>query len=323
MFIDELKIHIKAGDGGDGVVRWRREKFRPKGGPSGGNGGRGGDVYVKAVRDTGLLAEYKHRKEFQAENGEVGRGKSEFGKNGEDLIIDFPIGSIITNLGTQEVYELLQEGEVKKILQGGSGGLGNEHFKGAENQRPEQWTPGKPGEEGEFFIELQLVVDAGFVGFPNAGKSSLLNSLTNARSKVGAYQFTTLGPHLGDLYGFVLADIPGLIKGASEGKGLGFTFLRHIKRTRGIIHCVSSEEEDVVSAYKTIRNELEVFDASLTEKPELVVLTKTDVLSEDEVKEKISKLNEAGITVIPTTILDDDIVKKLSDEIISFLRSLD
>jgi GTP-binding protein len=320
-FIDELKIHIKAGRGGDGVVRWLHEKGKEFLGPAGGNGGNGGDVYARAVRDIGILASYKNLKELSAEFGEAGGKKSMHGKNGKDLYIDFPIGSVITNLETEGKVYLNEEGETKLLAKGGRGGLGNEYFKSSTNQRPEQATEGKPGEEFDFQIEVELVADAGLIGFPNAGKSSLINELTNAKSKVGAYQFTTLEPALGDMYGYILADIPGLIEGASEGKGLGYKFLRHIKRTKILLHCLSLESENLVKDYKTIRAELTAYSQELAEKEEIVILTKTDVLTEKEIesaKKKITKLNPNILTV---TILDDASVKNLKDSLIKILRA--
>ncbi len=279
-FVDELKIHIKAGKGGDGVVRFLHEKGKDKAGPAGGNGGKGGDVYLRAIRDIGILSRYKNIKEFFAENGEAGMKKSMHGKNGKDLIIDLPIGSVVTNQETREKFNLVEDGKVIKVLSGGKGGLGNEYFKSAVNVKPEKQTDGKRGEEADFYVEVELVADAGLIGLPNAGKSSLLNELTNAKSKVGAYQFTTLEPYLGDMYGYILADIPGLIEGASEGKGLGHKFLRHIKRTKVLLHCLSLENEDLVKAYKVIRNELKEYSEELAEKKEVVILTKTDMVDE-------------------------------------------
>src|SRR3989344_1647288 len=207
-FVDELRIHMEAGRGGDGVVRWLHEKFREFGGPSGGNGGNGGDIYVRPVRDAGILSRYRNVKEFKAERGQDGGNKNMYGKAGKSLVIDFPIGTLIKNRKTGRVTELLNESEPMLLLKGGRGGLGNLHFKSSTNIRPQQATKGKEAEGADFDIELQLIADAGFVGLPNAGKSSLLNSLTNANAKVGSYQFTTLEPNLGTLYGFIIADIP-------------------------------------------------------------------------------------------------------------------
>ena len=276
MFVDELEIYAKAGDGGNGVVRWLHAKFIAMGGPAGGNGGRGGDVYVRAIRDLSVLSKYTGAKKFIAENGGAGLSKSMYGKASNDLYIDVPIGSIITDVSRERVYELFEEGVTAKILRGGAGGLGNEHFKSSVNRSPIESTEGKKGEDGIFKVELSLVVDVGLIGLPNAGKSTLLNCFTNASSPVGSYAFTTLEPHLGALYGYILADIPGLIEGAAEGKGLGHKFLRHVTRTKMLLHLVSLEHADPILEYKTIRNELSKFDKSLLEKEEWIIFTKKD-----------------------------------------------
>ncbi len=322
-FIDELKIHIKAGSGGDGVVRWRHEKGIDRAGPAGGNGGKGGDVYVRAIRDIGVLGRYKNTKEFAAQNGEAGMKKSMNGHNGDDLIIDLPIGTVLTNLETREAFNLIEDGKVTKVLNGGKGGLGNEYFKSAVNMSPEQSTGGKEGEESDFEIELELVADAGLIGLPNAGKSSLINELTNAKSKVGAYQFTTLEPHLGDMYGYILADIPGIIEGASEGKGLGHKFLRHIKRTKILFHLISLENEDVVKAYKVIRKELEEYSPELAEKKEVVIITKTDLVDEKTLEKTVKKIEKLNKDVLVATILDDKSIKNLRDSLIKILKKVE
>lgn len=319
-FIDEIKLNIKAGNGGDGVVRWLHERGKEFLGPAGGNGGNGGDVYARAVRDIGILNNYKNLKTISGENGFPGEKKSMHGKNGKDLYIDFPIGSVITNLETEGKVYLNIEGETKLLAKGGRGGLGNEFFKSSTNQAPEKCTPGKEGEGFDFYIEVELVADAGLIGLPNAGKSSLINELTNAKSKVGAYQFTTLEPALGDMYGFILADLPGLIEGASEGKGLGHKFLRHIKRTKMLFHCLSLESTKLITDYKTIRQELKAYSPELADKKEVLILTKTDVLDKKElesVKKKLSKYNKNILTV---SILDDASLKKLKDELVKILR---
>lgn len=321
MFIDELIIQARAGKGGDGVVRWLREHGRPWGGPAGGNGGRGGNVLVRAVRDNNVLSRYTGEKLFAAGDGEAGHSKSKYGKNGEDMVIDVPRGSRITNLSTGRTYELLTEGEIVEILRGGAAGLGNEHFKSSTNRAPLEHTQGKAGESASFRIEVALVVDVGIVGLPNAGKSTLLNALTRASSRVGAYPFTTLSPHLGDLYGITLADIPGLIEGASEGKGLGHTFLRHVSRARMLVHCVSLEHEDAVGAYQSIRAEMARFDASLLEKREWVVLTKSDLVADEQARSVRAALEAEGVHEIYVTASDNrDSLKALADALTSTLR---
>lgn len=320
MFIDEIKIKLSAGQGGNGVVRWRQEKFIERGGPSGGNGGKGGDVYVRAVRDPGLLIRYRNIKDMRADNGEAGSKQSKSGLAGENLIMDLPVGSVITNLTNGTKVELLKEGEEARLLVGGAGGFGNEHFKSSTNVAPKEWTPGRDGESADFLIELELFADAGFIGLPNAGKSSLLNALTNANSKVGSYAFTTLEPHLGALYGFVLADIPGLIEGASAGKGLGYKFLRHIRRTKVLFHLISLENENLLGTYKTIRNELEKFDEQLAQKPEVIVLTKTDLIDEAGLLKAEAQFKNVPSKILSISVIDDVAVKRFSDEVVKILR---
>jgi len=320
LFIDEIQLHLKAGGGGHGVVRWRHEKGRELAGAAGGNGGRGGSVYAKAIRDVGALARYRNRTHFEAERGDDGMRDSMQGKNGNDYILEVPIGTIITNKETGDTYELLKEDEQILLLKGGTGGLGNEHFKASTNTSPQEQTDGKPGEEADFFIELQLIIDAGLVGFPNAGKSSLLNVLTNAKAKIGDYAFTTLEPNLGSLYGYVIADIPGLIEGAATGRGLGHKFLKHIRRTKLIIHCISLEHEDVVAPYRTIRAELAAFNAELSRKPEIVLLTKTDLVSEDVLKAAKESLRKEASEILSVSIIDDNAVKALSEHLTKILK---
>jgi len=320
MFVDELTIYAKAGNGGNGVVRWRQEKYVPKGGPAGGDGGNGADVYLRAVKDLNRLSKYTGNKTFESENGEPGTNKSKAGGNGEDLYIDIPVGSKVTDLKRKRHFELTTIGQVQKILKGGNGGLGNEHFKSSTNRSPEESTDGIPGEDGEFLIEVALIVDVGFAGYPNAGKSTLLNALTNATSRIGAYPFTTLEPHLGDLYGFILADIPGLIEGASDGKGLGHKFLRHVSRTKMLLHVVSLEQEDPVLAYNTIRKELNQYDESLSQKEEWIILTKNDLVEQsftNKVKEDLAK---TGNRVLVTSAEDEETYKTLRDALVSHLR---
>lgn len=313
MFIDELTLHFKAGRGGDGVVRWRQEKGIEKGGPSGGNGGKGGNVYAVAVRDIGILAAYKNTKLFEAKDGESGSKSLRQGGEGADLEVKLPIGSRITNLESGHVVELLEEGQKELLLKGGRGGLGNDHFKSSTNTNPFEWTPGEVGEEADFQIELLLIVDLGLIGLPNAGKSSLLNALTSAKSKVGNFPFTTLEPNLGSFYGLILADIPGLIEGASEGKGLGHKFLRHIERTKALIHCVSVENEDPREAYRVVRRELELYNKDIINKPEVVVLTKTDMVSLEEKEAKLKSLRSVSDNVLSVSAIDDSLLSSFGE----------
>src|SRR3989338_3295216 len=316
-FIDEIKISAEAGTGGDGVVRFRREKFVPKGGPSGGDGGAGGDFYVIAVRDAHLLSKYKAQKSFKAGRGENGGSKSLRGKSGEDFILKLPVGSIITNQETDERWPLMKEGEKILLLKGGYGGFGNEHFKSSTNTTPKESKEGQEGEKGNFKIELELFADIGFVGLPNAGKTSLLNSLTNAEARVGDYAFTTLDPNLGDFYGYIIADIPGIIEGASEGKGLGVKFLRHIKRTKMLAHLVSFENSNMLKSYKEIRKELSKYDKisnlgkeGLSAKEEIIILTKTDVVVDPKViKKKIQDFKKVSKKVFVLSLFDDKMIK--------------
>lgn len=321
MFIDEIKFYAKAGTGGDGVVRWRREKFIDKGGPNGGDGGKGGNIYAIAVQDIHLLSKYKHKKRFVGFDGEEGQGGSRHGKDGRDLIIEFPIGSIITNIESGGSVSLDILGQKELLLKGGPGGYGNEQFKTSINTTPTKATKGKIGEQGNFKIELELFADVGLVGLPNAGKSSLLNTVTNASSKIGSYQFTTLDPNLGDFFGYTIADIPGLIEGASKGRGLGIKFLKHIKRTKMIAHLVSLENEKPMEVYKQIRKELSIYDKTILEKNEVIILTKTDIVDDikkiDKIKKEFLKLKKQVFTL---SLYDDKSIKKFMDELVKLLR---
>lgn len=322
-FIDEYYFTAKAGDGGDGVVRFRREKFIPKGGPNGGNGGKGGDVYLRAVRDINKLSRIQHTHEYAAENGHPGEDGSKSGRGGEDLYIELPIGSRVVNTLNGKVVELLKDGETVLFLKGGVGGFGNEHFKGPSNQAPREYTEGAPGESGEYETELLLIADIGLVGLPNAGKTSLLNALTSAEAKVGDYPFTTLDPNLGTYYGLIIADIPGIIEGASEGKGLGNAFLRHISRTKFIVHCISFERENIVETYSDIRDELQKTE-NLAEKKEFVLFTKSDMLTSTEdrqQKEDVFRSAFPSVDVLgAVSVLDDKTIKELGDKLVRFCK---
>ncbi len=323
-FIDEMTMHMKAGDGGNGVERWLHEKGKEFAGPSGGDGGKGGDVYVRAIRDVHILSKYRHQKEFFAERGGNGGNDSLHGGNGNDFILDLPIGSIVKNLDTGKEVQLLKDEEMIQVLSGGRGGFGNEHFKSSTNRSPKEHVPGQVGLEADFSVELQIVADIGLVGLPNAGKSSLLNTLSRANAKTADYPFTTLEPNLGEFFGFIIADIPGLIEGASEGKGLGHKFLRHVRRTKMLAHLVSLENEDPLAVYKTVRKELEAYDDVLAKKHEIIILTKTDTVTKDTLKEvtKIMKKANPKSEIFAISIIDDEAMKNFKDELIKLLRKV-
>lgn len=319
-FIDEIRITAKAGKGGDGVVRWLHEKGKEFGGPSGGNGGNGGNIIFRGVRDLQILGKYRGATTFVAKNGEHGGGKQMAGKNGDDTVIDVPVGAVVTRKSTQENFEILREDDHVLALKGGRGGVGNTHFKSSTNQYPEEAIPGRPGEEDIFYIELKIIADVGLIGLPNTGKSSLLNSLTASRAKIGSYAFTTLEPNLGVFYGYVIADIPGLIEGAALGKGLGHDFLRHISRTKLLIHCVPSDSEQPLEDYKTVRKEITKFSEELSRKPEIVFLTKADMVSKEVLTDLKKTLSSENKEVVPVSILDDALLKSAGDALVRFLQ---
>ena len=287
-FLDEVRIEVVAGDGGDGCIAFLREKYRPRGGPSGGDGGRGGSIW--AVADTGLntLLPFRYKRLFRAERGENGRGKSQHGHAAEDLEIAVPVGTIITDIETSDlVADLTAHGERILLAAGGQGGRGNARFATSTNQAPRRADSGTPGERRTLHLELRLLADAGLIGLPNAGKSSLLARMSAARPKVADYPFTTLEPMLGVVqpdpeHTFVLADIPGLVEGAHQGRGLGLEFLRHIRRTAVLVHLVDASEtsaQGAVAAWQTINSELQAYDRDLASRPQLVVISKTDLPS--------------------------------------------
>ncbi len=321
-FVDEVTIRALSGNGGNGVVRWLRTKATARGGPSGGDGGKGGDILMEGVHDFAALAHYRYEKEFHAQSGEAGQGELRHGANGASVILKVPIGTLARVISSGKTFEIMREGEPITIFKGGNGGKGNARFKGATNQNPFQQTNGYPGEGGDIELTLKLIADAGLVGLPNAGKSSLLNALTRAKSKVGAYAFTTLEPSLGEFYGRVIADIPGLIEGASSGRGLGVKFLKHIERTGILIHLVSVEQEDPFLAYEKVRKELDAFGNGLTGKREMLVLSKIDLVSPEERDAKAASLKEAvGKEVFPVSVDDPESLKVFADALAKELHT--
>lgn len=313
-FVDEVTIRAEAGKGGNGIVHWLRFKGKERGGPDGGDGGRGGAIILEGVRDLAALSRYRYEKAFRAEHGEAGSGQLKSGADGADIVLPIPVGTTARIAETGQEYEITKEGQREIVFQGGTGGKGNARFKSSTNQNPFQQTDGKPGEGGEITFSLKLIADAGLIGLPSAGKSSLLNALTRAKSKVGAYPFTTLEPHLGDFYGYILADIPGLIEGASSGRGLGIKFLKHVERTGLLLHLVSADQEDPLKAYREVRGELEAFGHGLKEKREIVVLSKTDLLLPEEVGALQQTLvRETGKEVLTVSIEEAAALKTFAD----------
>jgi GTP-binding protein len=316
MLIDEVHITIKGGDGGKGIVHFYNDAFRPKGGPDGGNGGEGGSVYFEGVSDISKLNQFRHSKVYSAENGEKGDRNNRTGKDGEDLIIPVPIGTVALYDNGSSI-EITKVGERTLMARGGSGGRGNYVFRSATNQTPQQSEPGYKCQPKKLFLQLKLIAQIGLIGLPNAGKTSLLNELTPANAKVANYSFTTLEPNLGVTRGgFIIADIPGLIEGAATGKGLGFKFLKHIERTNLLIHCVSAESQDPLKDYQTVRQELANYSSVLDKKPEIIVLTKSDILDPKQIT-KIQKTLKANVV---TSIIDSESIKKLNDLIAKALK---
>ncbi|AKS42360.1 Obg family GTPase CgtA [Wenzhouxiangella marina] len=290
-FVDEARINVVAGKGGPGVVSFRREKYIPKGGPDGGDGGAGGSVWLVADSGLNTLADFRHARHFKARNGEPGAGRERYGKSAEDIEIKVPLGTVVTVTETGErIGELTEHGQRLLVARGGQGGRGNVHFKSSVNRTPRQCTPGTPGEERELFLELRVLADVGLLGFPNAGKSTLISAVSAARPKVADYPFTTLHPNLGVVSlepgrSFVIADIPGIIEGAAEGAGLGIRFLKHLKRTRLLLHLVDIapiDQSDPVAQVRALEDELRRFDAELAERERWLVLTKIDQLDPEE-----------------------------------------
>ncbi len=302
-FLDEAKVFVKSGNGGPGCTSFRREKFAEFGGPNGGDGGRGGDVIVRAVRGLNTLIDYRYQQHFKAKSGNPGMGKDRYGAKGDSVYLDLPVGTQIFAEDKETLLaDLTEIGQEVVFFKGGKGGKGNIHYKSSTNRAPRRSDPGEPGEEMWIWLRLKLLADAGLVGLPNAGKSTFLSSTTRAKPKIADYPFTTLYPGLGVVYvdqkEFVLADIPGLIEGASDGVGLGTRFLGHIERCNVLLHLIDGTEEEVVKNYLTIREELKKYGQDLAQKQEIIALNKCDALTEEEITEKTKLLEKASGTKV-------------------------
>ncbi len=312
MLIDDVKIKIKAGRGGDGNVAFNKTKMAL--GPTGASGGNGGSIYFEGVSDLGALGQFRYKKELAAQDGERGKGQLNDGANGHDLILKVPIGTVAHNLSIAKDDEIISIGQRLLAAKGGRGGKGNFKFRSSVNTSPMEFQGGLPGKEYELRLELKLIADVGFIGLPNVGKSSLLNQLTNAKSKVANYSFTTIEPNLGVYYELILADIPGLIEGASGGKGLGVKFLRHIERTKTLFHFISAQSAEPVKDYQVIRNELGAYNKKLLDKPEYIFLSKADLLDKkDEIDKKLDELKTAGKEAIAISVIDDASISRVEE----------
>lgn len=328
MFTDEAIIKIKAGDGGKGSASFRREKYIPKGGPDGGDGGDGGDVFIQCDASTHTLSNFASQKYFEAKRGENGRAKRQHGKNGQDLTLFVPPGTQVKRIsqygGKELLFDFTKPGEIFMIAKGGKGGLGNVHFATSTHQAPKETTPGDPGEAKMLQLELKLLADVGLVGLPNAGKSTLIARISNAKPKIADYPFTTLQPNLGAVRfrdnAFVVADIPGLIEGASKGKGLGVKFLKHVERSGVLVHLIDINSEDLVKSYKEIRIELEAWSEKLTNEKEIIVLTKIETMPLVEAKKiqkKFAKKIDQDVLMISAVSGAglDELLEKISENI--------
>lgn len=325
-FVDYIKIHAASGKGGKGSAHLHREKYNAKGGPDGGDGGRGGHVIVRGSKNLWTLFHLKFKKHFKATHGGDGSSARSTGKDGEDVYVDVPLGTIIKDGETQEVlFEITEEGEERILREGGKGGRGNWHFKSSTNQTPRYAQPGIPGEEGWYLLELKVLADVGLVGFPNAGKSTLLSVLTAAKPKIADYPFTTLKPNLGivdyrDFKSFVMADIPGIIEGAHEGKGLGHYFLRHIERNATLLFVIPADSDDIAKEYEVLLNELKMHNPELLDKERLLVVSKSDLL-DDELQEAIAEELPKGIEAMFISSAAHVGLTELKDKLWAMLNS--
>ena len=324
-FLDQVKIFVKAGDGGSGSPSFRREKFIEFGGPDGGDGGKGGSVILKAERNLNTLIDFRYQQHFKAERGGDGSGKNKTGKGGKTLVLKVPIGTQVFEEDNKTViYDFKKENEEFVVAIGGKGGFGNTRFKSSTNRAPKKFTKGALGEEYWIWLQLKTIADIGIIGLPNAGKSSLLASLTSANPKIANYKFTTLNPNLGvaiyDDKEITLADIPGLIEGAHEGTGLGIKFLKHIERCKTLLHLIDITEKDLIKSYKLVREELKKYSKDLLDKEELVVFNKIDLIEKDQIKKKLSFFKqEINKNVVVMSTLDKKTVSDIKSKLINYV----
>ena len=323
-FLDQVKIYIKAGNGGDGSPSFRREKFIEFGGPDGGDGGKGGSIILKAEQNLNTLIDYRYQQHHKAQRGENGSGQNRTGKGGEDLILKVPLGTQVFEEDNKTlIYDFTKIGEKYVAASGGKGGLGNTRFKSSTNRAPRKFTKGTTGEEFTIWLQLKTIADIGIIGLPNAGKSSLLAAITNANPKIANYQFTTLNPNLGvasyDDKEITIADIPGLIEGAHQGTGLGIQFLKHIERCKSLLHLIDITNENLVQSYNQVKNELQKYSSELTKKKELVVLNKIDLIDKDIVKNIVTDFSkDKKCEVLTLSTLEKNSVSKIKAKLITY-----
>ena len=323
-FLDQVKIYIKAGDGGDGSPSFRREKFIEFGGPDGGDGGKGGSVILKAERNLNTLIDYRYQQHHKAKRGDNGSGQNRTGKSGENLVLKVPLGTQVFEEDNKTlIYDFIKIGEEFVAANGGRGGLGNTKFKSSTNRAPRKFTKGTSGEEFTIWLQLKSIADIGIIGLPNAGKSSLLAAITNANPKIANYQFTTLNPNLGvanyDDKEITVADIPGLVEGAHKGTGLGIKFLKHIERCKSLLHLIDITNEDIKKSYKQVKKELKSYNSKLSKKRELIVLNKIDLLNKDQIKKIINdfaKITKSEIILLST--LEKKSISKVKAKLLSY-----
>ena len=324
-FLDQVKIYLKAGNGGDGSPSFRREKFIEYGGPDGGDGGKGGSIIFKAERNLNTLIDYRYQQHHKAKRGDNGTGQNKTGKSGDDLILKVPLGTqVFEEDNNTLIFDFTKVGEEFIAASGGKGGLGNTRFKSSTNRAPRKFTKGKAGEEFTIWLQLKTIADIGIIGLPNAGKSSLLASITNANPKIANYQFTTLNPNLGvanyDGKEVILADIPGLVEGAHKGTGLGIQFLKHIERCKSLLHMIDITNSDLKKSYNQVKNELKSYSSKLSKKKELIVLSKTDLIKKDEIKKIIKDFSKnTKSEVISLSTLEKSSIIKIKSKLVSYV----